>query len=147
MEEDNYQHFSRMVKNDLKIMEENLKYKALVIQIDGEKRLAEVSEYLEKYFPIEVQKIVSDTLAKVLTKKRELVNLIQADREVFRDLRKHIVPETEEEKQLFERVEGALDAEEKKEQEPEVEVRVEEGKKEENAKNQEQATTEQKKQE
>ena len=35
-------------------MEESLKYKAKVLEADGERKLSEVSEYLQNYFPIDV---------------------------------------------------------------------------------------------
>lgn len=74
-------------------MEESLKYRAKVIENDGEKKLSEVSEYLQNYFPIDVQKIVSDTLSKVLTRKKDLVRLIETDKEKFSELRKRIAPD------------------------------------------------------
>ncbi len=59
VEQENYQQTHRLIKNDLRVMEENLKYKAFQIQVEGDKRLSQVSDYLENYFPIDVQKIVS----------------------------------------------------------------------------------------
>lgn len=54
VELENYKQAHRLIQNDLRVMEESLKYRAKVLEADGEKRLSEVSEYLQNYFPIDV---------------------------------------------------------------------------------------------
>lgn len=41
-----------------------------------------------KYFPVELQATVSDLLQQVLTNKRDLVNLAEANTEKFEELKK-----------------------------------------------------------
>ncbi len=109
VEQDNYEQGNRFINNDLKVMEERMRAKTDSYKLETDRKISEVQDYLLKYIPVELQATVSTTLASVLTRKKDLVNLASIDKERFKQLKAKIVPTTTEELQELRKIEEEAD--------------------------------------
>ena len=114
VEQDNYEQTNRFINNDLKVLEQKLRTSANSYKSEVERRFLEMSDYFMKFQPVEVQAVVSQTLGSVLTKKKELVNLANLDKEKFKEFKSKIVPSSVEEQNELKRIEEEVEKKIKK---------------------------------